>query len=194
MESGTNKRSLPNAVVLIPERTLEAKADDDEEEVEVEGDEEDEDDVADAEVAVLASASFQCSPSTFWILRSGLLLLLQESGEQLLRLGRGAEGRCRKRNALAAMADGLDIDGSEAPGIMLLAATARGRTLDCRGKDASGGASPPEQLTKRRQKGRERESLISSLREKIKFFFFCSTTAFLALPVFTSPRFHFTKG
>lgn len=64
---------LPNAVVLIPERTLEAKADDDEVEVEVEGDD---DDDADAEVVVLASASSQCSLSTFWSLREGLLLLL----------------------------------------------------------------------------------------------------------------------
>lgn len=88
---------LPNAVVLIPERTLEAKAADDGDEVEVEGDDDDEDDDddADAEVAVLASTSSQCSLSTFWILRSGLILLLQENGEELL-LGRGAEGlRCR---------------------------------------------------------------------------------------------------
>ena len=63
LESSTRRRTLsalPNAVELIPERTLEAN--EVEEEVEVEGVDDEE---ADAEVAVLASASPQCSCSTF---------------------------------------------------------------------------------------------------------------------------------
>ena len=129
MKFRTNN-SLPNAVVLIPERTLEAKADDDEE-VEVDDEEdaaadEDDDDAA-AEVAVLASpTSSRCSLSTVWIVENGLLLLLQENGEELLlRRGRGAEGRCRPNAPAAAMADGLDVvdvDRIEAAGIMLLLA------------------------------------------------------------------------
>ena len=70
---------LPNAVVPIPERTLEAN-EEEEEEVEVEeGDAEEEDDDANAQVVVLASPS--SSQSSFlsnflWCIMSGFLLLL----------------------------------------------------------------------------------------------------------------------
>jgi len=73
------KTLLPNAVVPIPERTLEAKEEEVEVEVEVDGDEEDAaaDDDADAQVAVLASTlSSQCSLSTLWSLVDGFFLLL----------------------------------------------------------------------------------------------------------------------
>lgn len=98
------KNASPNAVELIPERTLEAK-EVAEVEVEDEGggdEEEDVDDDADAEVALLASESSPwCSLSTFRNIDDGLLLLLMlllllpKSGEAEWRLERGGgEGRC----------------------------------------------------------------------------------------------------